>query len=78
MIQVKIRLHDLRHTFASVALIEGGASIKEVSEMLHHASVQTTMRYLHLLEGQELHARKRTTKAIRERSEATPAPEALH
>lgn len=37
------RLHDLRHTFATV-LIERGVHIKTVSELLGHSSVEITLR----------------------------------
>jgi integrase len=37
-----IRFHDLRHTFASLAL-DSGISPKQVQEWLGHASVVTTL-----------------------------------
>lgn len=40
-------VHSLRHTFASW-LIQNGAELAEVSSVLGHASVTTTMRYAHL------------------------------
>jgi hypothetical protein len=44
----KIRLHDLRHTFAS-QLIEQGAHPKYIQEQLGHASIMMTMdTYGHL------------------------------
>ena len=42
-----VRIHDLRHTFASVA-VSNGASFYEVGRLLGHASVQSTQRYAHL------------------------------
>jgi integrase len=42
-----VRIHDLRHTFASV-LINKGVSIYEVQRLLGHSSVQMTQRYAHL------------------------------
>lgn len=40
--------HGLRHTFAT-RLLESGAAIHEVSELLGHASIATTQVYLHVL-----------------------------
>lgn len=42
-----LRIHDLRHTFAST-LVSKGRSIHEVGQILGHSQVQMTMRYAHL------------------------------
>jgi integrase len=42
-----VRLHDLRHSFASL-LVNGGASLPLIGELLGHRQVQTTARYSHL------------------------------
>lgn len=44
-----LRLHDLRHSFASVCLGQG-LSLQQIGELLGHASLQTTMRYAHLMD----------------------------
>ncbi|WP_182359406.1 tyrosine-type recombinase/integrase [Tomitella gaofuii] len=41
-----VRLHDLRHTYAS-RLLRAGIPIEEVSRILGHGSITTTMRYAH-------------------------------
>jgi hypothetical protein len=42
-----VRLHDVRHSFASVA-VSGGATLPVVGRLLGHTQPQTTMRYAHL------------------------------
>jgi hypothetical protein len=44
-----IRIHDLRHTFASL-LVSGGMTLPMIGNLLGHAQVQTTQRYAHLLD----------------------------
>ncbi len=42
-----LRIHDLRHSFAS-ALVNKGMTIYDVKEALGHSSIVTTQRYSHL------------------------------
>ncbi len=44
-----LHFHDLRHT-AATYMLKNGADIKTVQEILGHADVKTTMRYLNPLE----------------------------
>lgn len=50
-----VRLHDLRHTYASVA-ISAGLSLPVVGKLLGHARARTTDRYAHLLDSAQREA----------------------
>lgn len=41
-----VRIHDLRHSFASVA-VAGGASLPLIGALLGHSQAKTTQRYAH-------------------------------
>ena len=45
-----VRIHDLRHTFASTALAEG-VSLELIAKLLGHREIRTTSRYAHLAAG---------------------------
>ncbi|WP_170291011.1 tyrosine-type recombinase/integrase [Neomoorella glycerini] len=47
-IQKNITAHCMRHSFAT-NLWKNGANLVEIKELLNHASINTTMNYVHLL-----------------------------
>jgi integrase len=57
-----VRLHDLRHSFASIA-VKGGMSLHMVGKLLGHKNTTTTMRYAHL----SAESLKTATESIGER-----------
>jgi integrase len=58
-----LRLHDLRHSFASAALAQG-LTLEQIGELLGHASTQTTKRYAHLVDATAHAAAARTASAV--------------
>ncbi|WP_227850448.1 MULTISPECIES: tyrosine-type recombinase/integrase [unclassified Clostridioides] len=59
-----IRMHDLRHTNASLLLL-GGTNMKVVSERLGHTDIQITMnRYSHVLEEMDKKASDNLSKML--------------
>lgn len=60
----RIRLHDLRHTYATIALANG-VPLKVVSERLGHANIGITADiYQHVTEGMDRDAADRVAGAI--------------
>ena len=44
-----LRLHDLRHSFASF-MANKGIPVRLISELLGHSNIQTTLRYAHVFD----------------------------
>ena len=60
----RIRLHDLRHSHASIA-VKAGVPIGVVSERLGHASPEFTLhRYAHVMPGMQREAADRIARAV--------------
>ena len=53
-----VRLHDLRHTYASVAMARG-ETVPTIGRLLGHRRPETTLKYLHVADA-----------AVREAAEA--------
>ena len=57
------RLHDLRHSFASL-LVNSGRSLYEVQKLLGHTQIKTTQRYAHLAQDTLLDAANIASKSV--------------
>lgn len=66
-----VRIHDLRHSFASL-LINSGRSLYEVQKLLGHTQLKTTQRYAHLAPETLLDASNAATRAIGSLMDAMP------
>ena len=68
----KLRLHDLRHSFASM-LINSGRTIYEVQRILGHSDTKVTERYAHLDQRTLQEAANSASVAIRGATEGAEA-----
>jgi len=58
-----LRMHDLRHSFASF-LVNNGRSLYEVQKILGHTQIKTTQRYAHLANDTLLDAANQVAKLV--------------
>ena len=68
-----VRLHDLRHTYASV-LASAGLSLPVIGALLGHATATTTHRYAHLFDDPLRAATERASAIITGKPAAEPIP----
>ena len=59
----RLTAHSLRHTAATLNLLNGG-TIEETKQLLDHASIDTTLIYSHALERAKNKSEIRTAKAV--------------
>jgi integrase len=68
-----LRIHDLRHSFAS-QLVSSGASLPLIGSLLGHASPATTNRYAHMFADPQRAAVERVGRLVEDAGKK-PAPE---
>jgi integrase len=69
----EVRVHDLRHSFASL-LINAGRSLYEVQTILGHTQIKTTQRYAHLAPQTLVDASNAATHAVGSLMGVRPKP----
>ena len=70
----KIRLHDLRHGYASVA-VRQGAELKTIAGLLGHSDFASTMGYAHLRQEHIALAAERVSSRLSNAMKPPPPPE---
>ncbi len=58
-----LRIHDLRHSFATLA-IQGGASLYDVQKLLGHQDISMTQRYAHMVDESQRRATDNMAQVI--------------
>ena len=59
----RLTAHSLRHTAATLNLLNGG-TLEETQELLRHSNINTTMIYLHHIQRENNHSEERITGAL--------------
>lgn len=59
----RLTAHSLRHTTATLNLLEGG-TLEETQQLLRHTNINTTMVYLHHIQRENNQSEERVAKAI--------------
>jgi integrase len=68
-----LRVHDLRHSFAST-LASGGASLPLIGALLGHTQPQTTARYAHLFDDPLRRATEQVGAIVMNAGKEAPPP----
>jgi integrase len=71
-----LRIHDLRHSFAS-QLVSGGASLPLIGALLGHSNPTTTARYSHLFDDPQRKAVESVGAVILAAGRPAPRPELI-
>lgn len=58
-----VRFHDLRHTFASIGVMEG-LTLEQIGGLLGHKAAATTKRYAHLMQEAAQQAAAKAAQAV--------------
>lgn len=72
-----LRLHDLRHSFASVGLARGDA-LQVIGAILGHTDVKTTSRYAHLADDPVRRAADGISKSVHAAFAGQPSAKIIH
>ena len=67
----QIRIHDARHTYASLFMMNGG-SLYDLKEVLGHSTIKTTERYAHLSNSHLANVRDIIKPNIHSRADILP------